>query len=284
MITLQRIILLTLLGAGTTAAATRDDSLYVRVTGDSISIWDIRAEENCASRFISALTISHDTITWVQTDTVGPLARCVCHFDMEVSMPGLAPGSYIARVYRDRRKEHHYANDTLMYIGSISFTVNTSIGSFLARAFYQSDCNPTSVTEEYVALVPAGMSLCNYPNPFNPATTIGFTVAAANTGSGSTLIDNSRLTIDNRSGSGVWGLGLRWVRLAVYDMLGREVGVLVNEWKRPGMYAVQFDGSGLASGVYFCRLQTEPAGEGTSGPVREQGDQRVLTTMMVLTK
>ncbi len=252
MIALQRIILLTLLGAGTTAAATRDDSLYIRVTGDSISIWDIRAVENCASHFISALTISHDTITWVQTDTVGPLARCICHFDMEVSMAGLAPGSYIARVYRDRRKEYHYANDTLMYIGSISFAVNTSIGSFLARAFYQSECNPTSVTEEDVALVPAGMSLCNYPNPFNPVTTIGFRVP----------------------GGGFWGAesptlnpqpATLLVRLAVYDMLGREVGVLVNEWKRPGMYTVQFDGSGLASGRVFLPVSD---GTGWRGCVR----------------
>ena len=242
MITFPRAIVLTLFVAGIAAAAQTNDSLYVRVSGDSISIWDVRATENCASRFTSALTISHDTITWVQTDTVGPLARCICHFDMEVSMTGLARGSYIARVYRDRRKEYHYGNDTLLYIGSITFTVNSSIGSFVARAFYQSDCIATSDAEEDVMLVPARMSLCNYPNPFNPSTTIGFTVAGANTGSGGS------------------GLGSSWTKLAVYDMLGREVAVLVNERKAAGMYTVQFDGSGLSSGVYFCRLQTEPAG------------------------
>jgi hypothetical protein len=40
----------------------------------------------------------------------------------------------------------------------------------------------------------------------------------------------------------------------VYDILGREVAVLVNENKAPGMYTVQFNGSGLASGVYLYRL------------------------------
>jgi len=68
----------------------------------------------------------------------------------------------------------------------------------------------------------------NYPNPFNPSTTIGFRVP---------------------------GLGSSLVRLSVYDLLGREVAVLVNEEKEPGSYEVKFGGAGLSSGVYFYRLQ-----------------------------
>jgi hypothetical protein len=41
----------------------------------------------------------------------------------------------------------------------------------------------------------------------------------------------------------------------VFDVLGREVATLVNAVKEPGTYTVQFDGSNLASGVYFYRLQ-----------------------------
>jgi hypothetical protein len=44
------------------------------------------------------------------------------------------------------------------------------------------------------------------------------------------------------------------VRLAVYDLLGHEVAVLVNEVKPAGTYTVRFDASGLASGMYFYRL------------------------------
>jgi len=65
----------------------------------------------------------------------------------------------------------------------------------------------------------------NYPNPFNPSTVIGFRVS-----------------------------GSSWVRLFVYDILGREVAVPVNEKKEPGSYEVKFDGAGLASGVYIYRL------------------------------
>jgi photosystem II stability/assembly factor-like uncharacterized protein len=68
----------------------------------------------------------------------------------------------------------------------------------------------------------------NYPNPFNPTTKIGV---------------------------GVSGLGFREVRLAVYDILGREVAVLMDARKEPGRYEVMFDGSRLASGVYIYRLE-----------------------------
>ncbi len=65
----------------------------------------------------------------------------------------------------------------------------------------------------------------NYPNPFNPTTAISYRLPAVS-----------------------------FVILKVYDVLGREVASLVNERKMPGTYTVQFDGSRLASGVYFYRL------------------------------
>ncbi len=71
-----------------------------------------------------------------------------------------------------------------------------------------------------------------YPNPFNPGTTIGYSIP-----------------VGREKGPG----GME-TRLAVYDILGREVAVLVNEKKGAGKYTVQFDGSDLASGVYFYRL------------------------------
>jgi L-alanine-DL-glutamate epimerase-like enolase superfamily enzyme len=44
------------------------------------------------------------------------------------------------------------------------------------------------------------------------------------------------------------------VRLAVYDLLGREVAVLVDEEKEPGEYMTTWDARGMASGVYLYRL------------------------------
>ncbi|MGH2575313.1 MAG: T9SS type A sorting domain-containing protein, partial [Ignavibacteria bacterium] len=45
------------------------------------------------------------------------------------------------------------------------------------------------------------------------------------------------------------------VKIAIYDILGREVDVLVNEFTRAGQYEVQFDGNNIASGTYFYRIE-----------------------------
>jgi len=66
----------------------------------------------------------------------------------------------------------------------------------------------------------------NYPNPFNPVTTIRFELP-----------------------------GTSQVILGVYDILGREIAVLVNERMDAGVHEVRFDGSTLASGMYFYTLQ-----------------------------
>jgi hypothetical protein len=84
----------------------------------------------------------------------------------------------------------------------------------------------------------------NYPNPFNPVTRIQYTVA----GAGGSGLGTSK------TGDGAWGMGSSVVSLIVYDLLGREVAVLVNEKKALGSYEVTFDGSNLASGVYFYRM------------------------------
>ncbi len=67
----------------------------------------------------------------------------------------------------------------------------------------------------------------NYPNPFNPSTSIRFTVS------------NSQL-----------------VTLKVFDILGKEVAVLLNKELSAGHYEVEFDGRNLSSGIYFYRLQS----------------------------
>jgi hypothetical protein len=80
----------------------------------------------------------------------------------------------------------------------------------------------------------------NYPNPFNPSTLIRYTVGGV----------GNHLPAGQAGASGVSG-----VTLAVYDVLGREVAVLVHEQKAPGTYTVQFDGAGQPSGMYVYRLQ-----------------------------
>ena len=69
----------------------------------------------------------------------------------------------------------------------------------------------------------------NYPNPFNPSTKIKFSIPLLR---------------------GVGGV----TNLTIYDVLGREIPVLVNKQLSPGIYEVEWDGSNYPGGVYFYKL------------------------------
>ncbi|HCA41903.1 MAG TPA: hypothetical protein DEP28_01475 [Bacteroidetes bacterium] len=67
----------------------------------------------------------------------------------------------------------------------------------------------------------------NFPNPFNPVTNIKFDIIkTAN------------------------------VKITIFDITGREVSLLVNEFKSPGKYSVSFDGFNLSSGIYYYKIET----------------------------
>ncbi len=83
----------------------------------------------------------------------------------------------------------------------------------------------TGITKEGSSVPETFALLQNYPNPFNPTTVISY-----------------QLPVNS------------YVTLKVYDLLGREVAMLVNERKNAGTYSVQWNASGLSSGIYFYRL------------------------------
>ena len=86
--------------------------------------------------------------------------------------------------------------------------------------------NPTAV-ENINSEFPSEFLLAqNYPNPFNPATSLQYAISS-----------------------------MQFVQLKVYDILGHEIVTLVNEEKPAGVHEVEFNASGLSSGMYLYRLQ-----------------------------
>jgi hypothetical protein len=88
----------------------------------------------------------------------------------------------------------------------------------------------------------------NFPNPFNPATVIGYQLPVASN-----------------------------VLLHIFDYLGREVAVLVNDVRGPGKYSVTWNATGFSSGIYLYSL--------TSSPIdRTDGNILTATKKLILLK
>ncbi len=90
-----------------------------------------------------------------------------------------------------------------------------------------SDTTPIGIDDNISTDLPRSFVLSqNYPNPFNPSTRISYSIPT----------------------SGI-------ITLKIYDILGREIQTLVSDIQKSGTYSINFDGSGLSSGIYFYRLQ-----------------------------
>lgn len=111
----------------------------------------------------------------------------------------------------------------------VSFAINSGGYVFAGTYFggvYRS-VQPTTVVKEITHSLATSFGLHqNYPNPFNPTTIIRYELPVKG-----------------------------WVTLKIFDIIGRETAVLVNEERTPGEYEVTWDAAGLPGGVYFYRLQ-----------------------------
>lgn len=198
------------------------DSIFVIISGDTVHIWNTGAFENCASLFRMDVSISSDTVYVTEVDTTEDYVYCLCYFDLCASVTGLQAGSYNVAVYREIPLLYP---DTSFYIGSTSFIYGGSGITFLART-YQSDCYNVTKGEEGNLLPTEYILYNNFPNPFNPSTTIKYSIPEYTP-----------------------------VKITVYDVLGNDIVTLVNEEKPTGSYKINFNGKRLPSGIYFYRLQ-----------------------------
>jgi len=89
------------------------------------------------------------------------------------------------------------------------------------------DYIPTAVEDKSAFLPDQFMLYQNYPNPFNPFTTINYELQRPTK-----------------------------VKMVVYDCLGKQLKILVNEFQKAGSYSVQFDSNNMPSGIYFYSLET----------------------------
>jgi choice-of-anchor B domain-containing protein len=103
------------------------------------------------------------------------------------------------------------------------------IGSDISGGLFVIKIGTTPVGITSNSNIPSTFSLKqNYPNPFNPATVIEYNLPEAS-----------------------------YITLKVYDVLGKEAGILADEYRNAGSYKLTYDASGLPSGVYYYKLSTD---------------------------
>ena len=152
--------------------------------------------------------------------------------------------------YRYEYREYHEGHSW----GSWRAHLDKCLELFFGTATSMGDLQPGET-------VPHDLELHqNYPNPFNPTTVVRYQLAAAAD-----------------------------VRLAVYDLLGQEVAVLVNERRAPGSYEVTFNArqpggqaTGLASGVYLYRMTIHDTESASPRDSRGGAGNFVQTRKMIL--
>ena len=158
-----------------------------------------------------------------------------------VSYPPGSPSAWVTtglEMYRTPNDGASWVNQALypiagglQHVSVIDTSTGWAVTSF--GEILQYNLNPvTGVEPPGPAVAPQIFALNqNYPNPFNPATVVSYLLPAGS-----------------------------HVQLAVYDLLGREVKILVDQQQQAGPHRVEFDGSGLASGMYFYRLTAQSSG------------------------
>jgi hypothetical protein len=140
-----------------------------------------------------------------------------------VTLARFIPGSF--PMYSSAGDTMRFSDSAGLYQGHFVSSMHYAYIVSMAETRYELRGLPTAVAAAAREFPGAFSLLQNFPNPFNPATTIRYRIAERTS-----------------------------VRLTVADALGRQVALLADGIEDPGEKAVVFDARGLASGVYYCRL------------------------------
>lgn len=151
------------------------------------------------------------------------------------------PGGEVLQAIRIKEDDRYSIPTTGSYSREISYDIITlsgftvsfntadtnaaNSGNIDIDEFFWTTINTVDVKEEN--FIPTEFTLYqNYPNPFNPTTTITYQIPSAGE-----------------------------VSLKVFDVLGKEVAVLVEDYREPGKYSLNFDAGNLSSGVYIYTIK-----------------------------
>jgi len=131
--------------------------------------------------------------------------------------------------YNGPANDYDYSGNINVDASGNVYVIGNSEGIGTMRDFATIKYSQTTGIEPIKGTIPDKFNLSqNYPNPFNPKTNIEFSLPVRGN-----------------------------VKISIFDLLGKEVSVLVNDFMKAGTYKTDFDASALSSGTYFYRIETE---------------------------
>lgn len=211
----------------TLTGKSQEDSIFAIVSNDTVTLWHTFTNRNCGASYQMLVAQDDYQMTWLESDT-GDMVKCLCYFDLSVTIGPMVPGTYSVDVYHTERWEQ----DTL-YDGSTNFVIERNMNSGPAEVIqsFQSDCYDLVGIMDDPIITPVGQ---NFPNPFSDRTTIPY-----------------KLTDQSAS------------YLLIMNMLGEVVRVLE---LKPDMLQITWDGTDdtgrfLPSGIYYYGSTVSASGK-----------------------
>lgn len=164
------------------------------------------------------------------------ISTSISIYDGSYTIPSLVNSDYVIQASKINYKTTQY-NDKIKIDMNSQPTFNG----------INIDINITDIKDE-INKIPSSFTLFqNFPNPFNPATTISYSIPNAS-----------------------------FVTIKVYDVLGKEVSTLIGKNELPGKHSVDFNASNLSSGIYFYQFKAVP--------ISNQTGDFIQTRKMILLK
>jgi photosystem II stability/assembly factor-like uncharacterized protein len=197
------------------------------------NLWDIYFEDNntgyACDHAGKIFKTTNSGLNWQQISSTTGTKTTITTNGLDLYLCGL--GGKIGKSTNSGANWFFQTTGTNMDFNNMQF-VNTTTGFAVGEAgsiYKTTNAGEPIGVQNISGEVPAAFSLSqNYPNPFNPVTNIEFSISKSS-----------------------------FVRITVYDILGKKVAQPVNQNLAAGKYRSDFDASTLNSGVYFYKLETE---------------------------
>ncbi|HEY5124404.1 MAG TPA: T9SS type A sorting domain-containing protein [Ignavibacteria bacterium] len=172
---------------------------------------------------------TNNGVNWWQTASLGLyVAVPIITFSGNNLFAGTSNGVYLTQNYGLSWIEKNQGFGTIPFVSSLLVANNYIFAGTNNQSVWRRNLTEIIGIQNISTEIPKSFKLeQNYPNPFNPTTKIKFDIPK---------VSNIKLTI--------------------YDIIGKEISILVNEKVSPGSYEVEFNGEKYSSGIYFYRLET----------------------------